>query len=133
MLKGIGQRLGVAKDCVCVQDYKESFCQIVGSSAHSLRLFLCLIVIADLTILLIQVISQNSALRPGSRVTLYYKMKHGNRDELGYQNEVMMPVYENLYVRQFVLYSDESISYYFIETKGYPRIPPFLIIIPSPL
>lgn len=27
MLKGIGQRLGVAKDCVCVQDYKESFCQ----------------------------------------------------------------------------------------------------------
>ncbi len=56
--------------------------------------------------------------RPGSRVTLYYKMKHGTRDELGYQNEVMMPVYENLYVRQFVLYSDESISYYFIETKG---------------
>jgi len=56
--------------------------------------------------------------RPGSRVTLYYKMKHGARDELGYQNEVMMPIYENLYVRQFVLYSDESISYYFIETKG---------------
>lgn len=27
MLKGIGQRLGVAKECVCVQDYKESFCQ----------------------------------------------------------------------------------------------------------
>ena len=56
--------------------------------------------------------------RPGSRVTLYYKMKHGSRDELGYQNEVMMPVYENLYVRQFVLYSDESVNYYFIETKG---------------
>ena len=49
---------------------------------------------------------------------MYYKMKDGTRDELGYQNEVMMPVYENLYVRQFVLYSDESISYYFIETKG---------------
>ncbi len=56
--------------------------------------------------------------RPGSRVTLYYKMKHGMRDELGYQNEVMMPVYENLYVRQFVLYSDESINYDFIETRG---------------
>ncbi|MCI9228808.1 MAG: hypothetical protein HFG86_12420 [Dorea sp.] len=27
MLKGIGQRLGVPKECVCVQDYKESFCQ----------------------------------------------------------------------------------------------------------
>ncbi len=56
--------------------------------------------------------------KPGSRVTLYYKIKHGTRDELGYQSEVMMPVYENLYVRQFVLYSDESINYYFIETRG---------------
>jgi len=56
--------------------------------------------------------------KPGSRVTLYYKVKHGTRDELGYQSEVMMPVYENLYVRQFVLYSDESINYYFIETRG---------------
>lgn len=27
MLKGIGQRLGVPKERVCVQDYKESFCQ----------------------------------------------------------------------------------------------------------
>ncbi len=26
MLKGIGQRIGVPKDCVVVQDYKESFC-----------------------------------------------------------------------------------------------------------
>lgn len=26
MLKGIGRHLGVPKECVCVQDYKESFC-----------------------------------------------------------------------------------------------------------
>ena len=26
ILKGIGQRIGVAKDCIYVQDYKESFC-----------------------------------------------------------------------------------------------------------
>ncbi len=27
MLKGIGRYLGISKDCICVQDYKESFCQ----------------------------------------------------------------------------------------------------------
>ncbi len=27
MLKGIGRYLGLSKDCICVQDYKESFCQ----------------------------------------------------------------------------------------------------------
>ena len=30
--------------------------------------------------------------------------------------EAMMPVYENLYVKQFVLYDDESVSYYFQES-----------------
>ena len=28
-----------------------------------------------------------------------------------------MPVYENLYVKQFVLYRDETVSYYFQEIK----------------
>ena len=27
-----------------------------------------------------------------------------------------MPVYENLYVKQFVLYNDESVNYYFQES-----------------
>lgn len=27
MLKGIGRHLGIEKECICVQDYKESFCQ----------------------------------------------------------------------------------------------------------
>ena len=36
---------------------------------------------------------------------------------LGYQSEAMMPVYENLYVKQFVLYDDESVSYYFAESR----------------
>lgn len=56
--------------------------------------------------------------RPGSRVKLAYKMRRGNRDELGYHGEVLMPMYENLYVKQFVLYSDESVTYYFQESKG---------------
>ena len=55
---------------------------------------------------------------PGSRVELHYKMKQGRREELGYRMEVMTPAYENIYVKQFILYTDESISYYFKETDG---------------
>ncbi len=40
-------------------------------------------------------------------------MKQGMREGLGYQSEILMPMYENLYVKQFVLYKDESINYYF--------------------
>lgn len=54
--------------------------------------------------------------RPGGKVKLYYKMKQGNREELGYRAEAMMPMYGNIYVKQFVLFDDESVSYYFEET-----------------
>lgn len=33
-----------------------------------------------------------------------------------------MPVYENLYVKQFILYSDESVTYYFQEIRGRKNI-----------
>ena len=59
---------------------------------------------------------------PGSRVKLFYKVKKGNREELGYHTEVLMPVYENLYVKQFILYSDESVTYYFQEIRGRKNI-----------
>jgi len=55
---------------------------------------------------------------PGSRVKLFYKVRKGKREELGYHTEVLMPVYENLYVKQFILYSDESVNYYFQEIRG---------------
>ena len=54
--------------------------------------------------------------KPGDKVRLYYKMKQKDREELGYRAEAMMPVYENLYVKQFVLYNDESVNYYFQES-----------------
>ena len=54
--------------------------------------------------------------KPGGKVRLYYKMKQKDREELGYRAEAMMPVYENLYVKQFVLYNDESVNYYFQES-----------------
>lgn len=55
---------------------------------------------------------------PGSKVTLCYKMKKNGREELGYHMIPMLPVYENIYVKQFVLFEDESIVYYFQETNG---------------
>ncbi len=56
--------------------------------------------------------------REGSKVCLFYKVKGGEGESLGYQSEVLLPVFENLYVRQFVLYADESVNYYIEETKG---------------
>ncbi|MGN1193681.1 MAG: DUF5717 family protein [Dorea sp.] len=53
--------------------------------------------------------------KPEGKVKLYYKMKRGNRDELGYRVEALMPMYGNLYVKQFVLFDDESVTYYFQE------------------
>ncbi len=55
---------------------------------------------------------------PGSKVKLYYKLKHGRKEPLSYQSENLIPVYDNLYVKQFILYADEELQYYFEETTG---------------
>lgn len=54
----------------------------------------------------------------GSKVQLFYKRKTEERESLGYQSEMLVPVFENLYVKQFVLYEDESVNYYIQETNG---------------
>ena len=54
---------------------------------------------------------------PGN-VKLCYRMKRKGREELGYHSETLMPVLENLYVKQYVLYGDESMSCYFQEKNG---------------
>ncbi len=53
---------------------------------------------------------------PGSKVSLCYKMKKAGREELGYHTVPLLPVYENIYVKQFVLFEDEEIIYYLQET-----------------
>ena len=55
---------------------------------------------------------------PGTKVTLCYKMKKNGREELGYHIVPLLPVYENIYVKQFILFEDEAIVYYFQETNG---------------
>ncbi len=56
--------------------------------------------------------------QPGAKVKLYYKINDKNSKEQGYCCELLMPVYEDLYVKQFVLYEGESVTYYFEETCG---------------
>lgn len=55
---------------------------------------------------------------PGSRVRLHYKIRKGSKEGLGFRTETMLPVYGNIYVRSFIVYADEIISYYFEETAG---------------
>ena len=55
---------------------------------------------------------------PGSKVNLCYKMKKSGREELGYHTIPMLPVYENIYVKQFVLFEEEEILCYFQEMDG---------------
>ena len=45
-------------------------------------------------------------------------MRHGDVDELGYHSESLTPVYENIYVKEFVLYNNELVKYSFHETVG---------------
>lgn len=55
---------------------------------------------------------------PGSRVRLHYKIRKNSKEGLGFRTETMLPVYGNIYVRPFIVYADEKISYYFEETAG---------------
>ena len=54
----------------------------------------------------------------GGRVRITYKMRRGDVEDLGYQTESLMPVYENIYVKSFVLFQDEQVRYSFCETSG---------------
>lgn len=51
----------------------------------------------------------------GGKVEIAYQINKGDVDTLDYRREIMIPTYENLYVKEFVLYQDESLRYYFCE------------------
>lgn len=50
-----------------------------------------------------------------SRVMLYYQLQKGESEEVDYSTEMLTPMYENLYVKKFVLFSNEKLKYYFKE------------------
>ena len=52
----------------------------------------------------------------GSRVMLYYQLQKGGDERADYSTEILTPMYENLYVKKFVLFANERLKYYFKET-----------------
>lgn len=53
----------------------------------------------------------------GSRIMLYYQLQKGDDAEsVDYSTEVLTPMYENIYVKKFVLFANETLRYYFKET-----------------
>lgn len=53
------------------------------------------------------------------KVRIIYKMRRGDVEDLGYQSESLTPVYENIYVKSFVLFKDEQVKFSFEETKDH--------------
>ena len=52
----------------------------------------------------------------GSRVMLYYQLQKGGSEHADYSTEVLTPMYDNIYVKKFVLFANEKLKYYFKET-----------------
>ena len=47
---------------------------------------------------------------------LYYSLQKGGEESSDYSTEVLTPMYENIYVKKFVLFANEKLKYYFKET-----------------
>lgn len=54
---------------------------------------------------------------PGSKVRIYYQLARSGVENLNYESEILIPVYENVYVKEFTIYQDETLKYYFCEIK----------------
>lgn len=51
----------------------------------------------------------------GSRIVLYYQVQRGD-EETEYHTESLVPMYDNIYVKKFILYAREKLKYYFKES-----------------
>ena len=52
----------------------------------------------------------------GSRVMLCYQLQKDDESEAEYSTEFLAPMYDNIYVKKFVLFANEKLHYYFKET-----------------
>ncbi|MFV0364245.1 MAG: DUF5717 family protein [Suipraeoptans sp.] len=53
--------------------------------------------------------------KKGGGVTIFYKIKKEGKEEISYKRDVLLPIYENVYVKEFILYQNENLIYYFEE------------------
>ena len=56
--------------------------------------------------------------RPGSEVTISYQIVKDGKESLSYKHEVLLPSYEDTYIKTLVVFSDETLRYYFTESYG---------------
>lgn len=54
----------------------------------------------------------------GGRVKLIYQVTTENKDSVEYESEVLLPIYETIYIKKFLLFKNEVLRYYFKETLG---------------
>lgn len=50
-------------------------------------------------------------------MTISYQIRKSESDQMDYQDEVLLPAYEDTYIKSFIMFGDESLRYYFTETS----------------
>lgn len=56
--------------------------------------------------------------KPGSKVMISYQIAKKGEESLVYEHEMLLPSYEDTYIKTVVVFSDEVLQYYFTETSG---------------
>ena len=56
--------------------------------------------------------------KPGSKVEISYQIRKDDEDTSGYTREVLLPAYEDTYIKTLILFCNESVRYFFTETRG---------------
>ena len=65
-----------------------------------------------------KILIQYKAKHADSRVKLHYQIVRDEQEGVGFDAEILIPTYENIYVKEFTLYKDERLRYYFRETAA---------------
>lgn len=52
-----------------------------------------------------------------SKVKIVYQINRGEMEKLDYQSESLLPMYGTVFAKEFILYKDEILKYYFKETR----------------
>lgn len=69
-----------------------------------------------------KVIVEYHAQTPASKVKIVYQICQGEMEKLDYQSESLLPIYDAVFVKEFILYKGETLKYYFKETQEDRRI-----------
>lgn len=64
-----------------------------------------------------KVIVEYHAQTPASKVKIVYQIYQGEMEKLDYQSESLLPIYDAVFVKEFILYQGETLKYYFKETQ----------------